>query len=330
MLVLGIESSCDETAAAIVEDGRIIHSNIISSQIDLHKTYGGVVPELASRKHIENISIVVRAALEEAGLTIGDIDLIGATRGPGLIGSLLVGLSYAKALSYANNIDFVGVNHMEGHICANYLQTDLRPPFISLVVSGGHTYLVHVKDYGIYDVVGRTLDDAAGEAYDKVARTIGLGYPGGPPIDRLAKEGDSSIEFPRVMIDEGYNFSFSGLKTSVLNYVNSQKMKEIPLEVVDIARSFQDAVLDVLVTKTLRLAEEKNIKRIAVSGGVSANDGLRQRFADLEKTHSIKAYFPSKILSTDNACMIGSAAYFAYKRDGKSPYDIKAIPNLGL
>lgn len=331
MIVLGIESSCDETAAAIVEDGRIIHSNIISSQIEIHKKYGGVVPEVASRKHIEMISQVVEDALKEAKMQISDIDLVGATRGPGLIGSLLVGLSYGKALAFANNIPFVGVNHMEGHISANYLNSDLEPPFLSLVVSGGHTYLVHVKDYLNYEVIGRTRDDAAGEAYDKVSRTLGLGYPGGPVIDKLASEGENSIDFPRVMLkEENYDFSFSGLKTAVLNYINLQNMKNEAINNKDIARSFQDAVLDVLVGKTMRLAKELNIKTIGISGGVSANEGLRGRFADLEKREGIKSYFPSKILSTDNAAMIASAAYYQYKREGASPYSIKAVPNLGL
>ncbi len=330
MLVLGIESSCDETAASVVKDGREILSNIISSQIDVHKKYGGVVPEVASRKHLEIISQVVRDALVEANVTIEDIDLVGATRGPGLIGSLLVGLSYGKALSFSNNIPFVGVNHMEGHIAANYLGTDLKPPFISLIVSGGHTYLIHVIDYINFEVIGRTRDDAAGEAYDKVARTLGLGYPGGPEIDKLAKTGKDNIDFPRVMIKEDhYDFSFSGLKTAVLNYINSQKMKGLEISKEDVATSFQNAVLDVLVAKTMRLSQEIGIKKIAISGGVSANDGLRQRFKDLEK-NGIISYFPNKILSTDNGAMISAAAYYQYIREGISDYKIKAVPNLGL
>lgn len=331
MIVLGIESSCDETAAAIVKDGRQICSNIISSQIDIHKKYGGVVPEVASRKHIEMISYVVEEALREAKIDISDVDLVAATRGPGLIGSLLVGLSYAKALAFANDIDFVGVNHMEGHIAANYLDSDLNPPFLSLVVSGGHTYLIHVKDYTSYDVIGRTRDDAAGEAYDKIARTLGLGYPGGPKIDKLAKVGQATIDLPRVMLKEDhYDFSFSGLKTAVLNYINSQQMKGEEIVAEDLARSFQDSVLDVLVGKTMRLARELDIKTIAVSGGVSANDGLRSRFADLEREEGIKAYFPSKILSTDNAAMIAAAGYNQYKSQGPSDFSIKAVANLGL
>lgn len=331
MIVLGIESSCDETCGAIVEDGRKIHSNIIASQIDIHKKYGGVVPEVASRQHLNIISQVVQEALKEANMTIDDIDLIGATRGPGLIGALLVGLSYGKGLAFSQDIPFVGVNHMEGHICANYLESDLEPPYISLVVSGGHTYLIVVKDYEHFEVVGRTRDDAAGEAYDKIARTIGLGYPGGPVIDKLAKEGNETIEFPRVMLKEdNYDFSFSGLKTAVLNYLNSMNMKNIEINEKDIAKSFQEAVLDVLVGKTMRLSNETNIKSIAVSGGVSANDGLRSRFKKMEKEYGIKSYFPEKVFSTDNGAMIASAAYFQYKREGESPYTIKAVPNLGL
>ena len=331
MLVLAIESSCDETAAAVVEDGRIIKSNIISSQIDIHKKWGGVVPEVASRAHLEIISNVVDDALKEARVTLDEIDLIGATRGPGLIGSLLVGLSYAKGLAYSNNIPFVGANHMEGHISANYLETDLKPPYISLVVSGGHTYLIHVKDYSEYEVVGRTRDDAAGEAYDKVSRTLGLGYPGGPAIDKLAKEGSPTIDFPRVTIsDDTYDFSFSGLKTAVLNYLNSVRMKCKEPDKADVARSFQDAVVDVLVEKTMRLSDELGIKTIAISGGVSANDELRHRFSELEKTRGIKTYFPSKILSTDNAAMIAAASFYQYKNEGESDFSIKAVPNLGL
>lgn len=331
MYVLGIESSCDETAAAVIKDGRVICSNIIASQIDTHKIYGGVVPEVASRMHLETISHVVREALNESNLKIDDIDLIGATRGPGLIGALLVGLSYGKALAFSNEIPFVGVNHMEGHISANYLDTDLEPPFISLVVSGGHTYLIHVKNELEFEVVGRTKDDAAGEAFDKIARTLGLGYPGGPYIDKYAKIGKSNIDFPRVMLKEdNYDFSFSGLKTAVLNYINSQKMKDEDIVIEDVARSFQDAVLDVLVGKTMRLSQETGITKIAVSGGVSANDGLRKRFQELEEKGLIKSYFPSKILSTDNAAMIAGAAYFQYQREGTSPFSIKAVANLGL
>lgn len=332
MLVLGIESSCDETAAAVVEDGRIIHSNIIASQIDTHKLYGGVVPEIASRKHLEVISSVVRSALEGANVKISDIDLIGATIGPGLIGALLVGMSYGKALAFANDIPFVGVNHMKGHISANYLDYEnLKPPFISLVVSGGHTYLILVKDYNEYEIIGRTHDDAAGEAFDKVARTLGLGYPGGPIIDKLAAIGKANIEFPRVMLKEdNYDFSFSGLKTAVLNYINSEKMAGREVVNEDVAASFQAAVLDVLVEKTLRLSRELGIKDVAISGGVSANQGLRDRLNLHETTGEIKLYSPSRILCTDNAAMIAGAAYYTYMEEGASLFGIKAVPNLDL
>lgn len=332
MLVLGIESSCDETAAAVVEDGRKIHANVISSQIDTHKLYGGVVPEIASRKHLEVISQVVRSALEEAGVGIEGIDLIGATIGPGLIGALLVGMSYGKALAFSNDIPFIGVNHMKGHISANYLDYEnLKPPFISLVVSGGHTYLILVKDYNDYEIIGRTHDDAAGEAFDKVARTLGLGYPGGPLIDKLSKVGSSHIEFPRVMLKEdNYDFSFSGLKTAVLNYINSEKMAGREIVVEDVAASFQDAVLDVLVGKTIRLSKELGIKDIAISGGVSANQGLRDRLEEHERVGDINLFSPSRILCTDNAAMIAGAAYYAYLEEGVSPFDIKAVPTLDL
>lgn len=332
MLVLGIESSCDETACAVVEDGRIIHSNIISSQIDTHKLFGGVVPEVASRMHLEVISKIAKEALDEANLKIKDIDLIGATKGPGLIGALLVGLSYAKAISFSENIPFVGVNHMRGHICANYLSNkNLEPPFISLVVSGGHTYLIIVKNYVEYEILGSTQDDAAGEAYDKVARKLGLGYPGGPKIDKLAAVGKDIFNFPRVMLKEdNYDFSFSGLKTAVLNQINSMNQKGIEINKEDMAASFQDAVMDVLVEKTLRLSREKNIKKVAISGGVAANSELRRRFQKLEDEGEIIFYAPDKILCTDNAAMIASAAYYTYLKEGKSEYSIKASPNLNL
>lgn len=330
MLVLGIETSCDETAASVVKNGRTILSNVVATQIQTHKLYGGVVPEIASRQHLDAISLVVRQALEQAKLTIEDIDLIGATYGPGLIGSLLVGLSYGKALAFANNKPFVGVNHMLGHISTNYLETDLEPPFISMVVSGGHTYLIKVEDYDDLEVVGRTRDDAAGEAFDKVARTIGLGYPGGPYIDKEAKKGKATIDFPRVMIDDGYDFSFSGLKTAVLNYINSMNMKNQEISIPDLSKSFQDAVLDVLIYKVLKLSDETGIKTIAFSGGVSANQGLRDRMTNISKEKGLKIYFPDKSLSTDNGAMIAAGAFYEYQSKGKSPMDIRAIPNLGL
>ncbi|NLY21420.1 MAG: tRNA (adenosine(37)-N6)-threonylcarbamoyltransferase complex transferase subunit TsaD [Tissierellia bacterium] len=332
MNILAIESSCDETAASVLIDGRTVLSNVISSQIDVHKQFGGVVPEIASRKHLEAICTVVEQALEEANMSFEDIDLVGATRGPGLIGALLVGLSYGKGLAYSLAKPFVGVNHMQGHICANYISyVDLEPPFVSLVVSGGHTYLIHVKDYIDYEIIGRTRDDAAGEAFDKVARTIGLGYPGGPKIDALAKKGKDNIDFPRVFLEEdSYDFSFSGLKTAVLNYINSQKQKGLDIVVEDVATSFQTAVLDVLVTKSIKLTNELHLDKIVLSGGVAANDGLRERLEREGEVDGISIYYPPKILCTDNAAMIGSAAYYQYEKYGEDDLNIKANPNLGL
>lgn len=332
MNILAIESSCDETAAAVLKDGREVLSNVISTQIDTHKKFGGVVPEIASRQHLEAICAVVEQALEEANMKFEDLDLIGATRGPGLIGALLVGLSYGKGLAYSLDLPFVGVNHMQGHICANYIaHTELEPPFVSLVVSGGHTYLIHVIDYIDYEIIGRTRDDAVGEAFDKVARTIGLGYPGGPKIDALAKTGEANIEFPRVMLEnDSYDFSFSGLKTAVLNYVNSERQAGRELVVEDIATSFQTAVLDVLVTKTLKLTRELKLDKIVISGGVAANDGLRERLTREAGEEGIEVYYPPKILCTDNAAMIGSAAYYDFIKNGKDSLNIKANPNLGL
>lgn len=333
MLTLAIETSCDETSCSVIRDGREVLSNIISSQIEIHRQFGGVVPEVASRKHIENINKIIQEALDQADCGFEDLDLIGVTRGPGLVGALLVGISSAKALAYGLNKPLIGVNHIEGHISANFIEhKDLEPPFTCLIVSGGHSYLVHAKDYADYELVGRTRDDAAGEAFDKVARSLGLPYPGGPHIDRLAKEGNpQAINFPRVFLEDGsYDFSFSGLKTAVLNYLNqaSQKGEEIVIE--DVAASFQEAVLDVLVEKSFRLAQERGSKKIALSGGVAANDGLRRKMEERAKREGIAIYYPSKILCTDNAAMIGSAAYFAYKKGQRSGLDLTVEPNLGL
>ncbi|MDO5725814.1 MAG: tRNA (adenosine(37)-N6)-threonylcarbamoyltransferase complex transferase subunit TsaD [Tissierellia bacterium] len=332
MIILGIESSCDETAVAIVEDGKTLHSNIISSQIEIHKQFGGVVPEIASRKHIEAICPAVYDALKEAKLNFSDIDLIGATRGPGLIGALLVGLSYGKALSFSLNLPFVGVNHMLGHICANYItHKDLKPPFVCLLVSGGHSYLIEVKDYADYIIHGRTRDDAAGEAFDKVARTMGIGYPGGPVVDRLAKKGKDNLDFPRVWLeDDSYDFSFSGLKTAVLNYLNSKNQKGEEIIIEDVCASFQAAVNEVLTEKAFRLADELNLDTITISGGVSANEGLREMMENRAKICGKEIYYPEKILCTDNAAMIASAAYFQYLKYGADKYSIKADPNLSL
>ena len=332
-LILSIESSCDETSAAVVKDGREVLSNIIASQIETHKKYGGVVPEVASRMHIEVINGVVIEALEEANVKLEDIDAIGVTYGPGLVGALLVGLQYAKGLSYSLKKPLVGVNHIEGHICANYIEhKDLKPPFVSLVVSGGHTFIVHVKDYGEYEVIGQTRDDAAGEAYDKVARALGLGYPGGPKIDKLAKEGnEKAIEFPKANFhDDTLDFSFSGVKSAVLNYLNKCKMQNIEINKADVAASFQKAVVDVLKQNVLKTCKQKNIDKIAIAGGVASNSALRETLIKAASKEGIKVLFPSQILCTDNAAMIGSAAYFNFVRGLEAPLNINAKPNLKL
>ncbi len=330
--VLAIETSCDETAAAVVVNGREVRSNVIATQIDLHTQYGGVVPEIASRMHVEKINLVIKEALEKANLTLEEIDVIGVTYGPGLVGALLVGVVAAKALAFTKNKPLVGVHHIEGHIAANYIEhKELEPPFLCLVVSGGHTHLVHVKDYKEYEIIGKTRDDAAGEAYDKVARAIGLPYPGGPKIDALSQEGNrDAIKFPKAMLGEGYDFSFSGVKSSVLNYVNSAKMKEEPLNVADIAASFQHSVVDVLVSKTIALAKEKNIDKIALAGGVASNKGLRAAMDEACEANQFKLYYPSPLLCTDNAAMIGSAAYYEYQSGSLANMSLNAVPNLPI
>lgn len=331
--ILAIESSCDETAAAVVHNGREVLSNVISSQIDLHKLYGGVVPEIASRKHIEKINQVIEEALSEAKVTLDDIDAIGVTYGPGLVGALLVGVAEAKAIAFAKNLPLVGVHHIEGHISANYIEhPDLEPPFLCLVVSGGHTHLVRVKDYGTYEILGRTRDDAAGEAYDKVARAIGLGYPGGPKIDRLAKEGNpEAVKFPKAHIEDApYDFSFSGLKSAVLNYINGCKMKGQTFDPADIAASFQKAVVDVLVEKAMHAVEEFGTYTFAIAGGVAANSALRAGMEAACKERGIRFCYPSPILCTDNAAMIGAAAYYEYLTGTRHGWDLNAVPNLKL
>ena len=333
MLTLAIETSCDETSCGVIRNGREVLSNIISSQIEIHRVYGGVVPEIASRKHIENINIIIQEALDIAGVGFRDIDFVSVTQGPGLVGALLVGLASAKAIAYGLGIPLIGVNHIEGHICANFIQhKDLEPPFTCLVVSGGHTYLIDVEDYAQYKLFGRTRDDAAGEAFDKVARAMGLPYPGGPFIDRLAEEGDSSgVIFPRIFLDENsYDFSFSGLKTSVLNHLNQLKQRGEEPIVADIAASFQEAVLDVLVEKTFRLAKEMNRDKIVIAGGVAANKGLRRSLKTRGEKEGIEIFYPSTILCTDNAAMIGSAGYFNFMKGIRSPLDLKVNPNLGF
>ena len=331
--ILAIESSCDETSAAVVLNGREILSNVIASQISTHEQYGGVVPEVASRMHIEAISGVVEEALLKANITLENIDAIGVTYGPGLVGALLVGLQFAKGLAFASKKPLVGVNHIEGHICANYIQhKDLKPPFISLVVSGGHTFIVHVKDYGIYEVIGQTRDDAAGEAYDKVARALGLGYPGGPKIDKLAKEGNpKAITFPKANFhEETLDFSFSGVKSAVLNYLNKCSMQNIEVNKADVAASFQQAVVDVLKDNVLLTCKKKNIDTIAIAGGVASNSTLRETLINEAGKKGIKVLFPTPILCTDNAAMIGSAAYFNFINGKVNDLNLNAKPNLKL
>ena len=333
MNILAIESSCDETAAAVVQDGRKVLSNIISSQIEIHKLYGGVVPEIASRKHIEKVIQVVDEALKEASLTMDEIDAVAVTYGPGLVGALLVGVSAAKSIAFAHNKPLIGVHHIEGHISANYIENEeLEPPFLCLVVSGGHTNLVIVKDYGEYEVLGKTRDDAAGEAFDKVARAIGLGYPGGPKIQKISEEGNKdAIAFPRAKVaDNPFDFSFSGLKSSVLNYINSCEMKGEEINKADIAASFQEAVVDVLVSHTIEGAKQLGFKKIAMAGGVASNIALREEMKEACERRGFKFYHPSPILCTDNAAMIGAAAYYDYKKGLISDLTLNAVPSLKL
>ncbi|MGN0319567.1 MAG: tRNA (adenosine(37)-N6)-threonylcarbamoyltransferase complex transferase subunit TsaD [Lachnospira sp.] len=333
VLILAIESSCDETAAAVVRNGREVLSNVINTQIAIHTEYGGVVPEIASRKHIENINPVVKMALSDAGVTLDDITAIGVTYGPGLVGALLVGVAEAKAIAFARNKPLVGVHHIEGHISANYVENkELEPPFVSLVVSGGHTHLVKVNDYGEYEIVGKTRDDAAGEAFDKVARAIGLGYPGGPKIDKLAKEGNpDAIEFPRAHVDDApYDFSFSGIKSAVLNYINSANMHGEEINRADVAASFQKAVVDALVSRAVRLTKESGIDKLAIAGGVASNSALREAVKRECEKNNIRFFSPSPKLCTDNAAMIGAAAYYEYIKGVRHGYDLNAVPNLKL
>ena len=331
--ILAIESSCDETAAAVVKNGREVLSNVISSQIALHTLYGGVVPEIASRKHIEKINQVVEEALNEAKVTLEDIDAIGVTYGPGLVGALLVGVAEAKAMAFAANKPLVGVHHIEGHISANYIENkELEPPYICLVVSGGHTHLVVVNDYGQYQVIGRTRDDAAGEAFDKVARAIGLGYPGGPKIDKLAKEGNpDAVKFPRASVEGApFDFSFSGLKSAVLNHLNMCQMKGIEINKADIAASFQASVVDALLGRAIFACREYNMDKLAIAGGVASNSAIRKAFEEKCEKENIKFYHPSPIFCTDNAAMIGVAAYYEYMLGTRHGWDLNAVPNLKL
>lgn len=326
ILTLGIESSCDETSVSVVKNGREVLSNVINSQIKIHELYGGVVPEIASRNHVEAISEVTKQALKEANVTFNDIDHIAVTYGPGLVGALLVGVSYAKALSYTLNIPLVGTNHIQGHIAANYItHKDLEPPFLCMVVSGGHTHLVHIKSYEEFEILGKTRDDAIGEAFDKVARVVGLGYPGGPKIDKLAKEGTPNIVLPKTHFDN-LDFSFSGIKTAIINLHH----KNPDINKADLCASFEANVTEVLLDNVLKAAKELGINKIALAGGVSANSYIRAKFLELEKTHGFKIYYPEPILCTDNAAMIASAGYYNYINGKRSDMYLNAIPNLKL
>ena len=325
IITLGIESSCDETSAAVVKNGREVLSNVINSQIKIHEKFGGVVPEIASRNHIEAISDVTKKALKEANVTFQDIDNIACTYGPGLVGALLVGVSYAKGLSYALNKPLTGTNHIEGHIAANYItHKELKPPFLCLIISGGHTHLVHIQDYGKFEILGKTRDDAIGEAFDKVARVIGLGYPGGPKVDKLAKEGNPNIELPKTHI-EGLDFSFSGIKTAIINLHH----KNPDINKADLCASFEKYVTEILINNTIKAAEKLNIRTIALAGGVSANSYIREQFINLEN-QGYKIYYPEPILCTDNAAMIASAGYYRYVSGVTSDLTLNAVPNLKI
>ncbi len=332
-LVLGIESSCDETAAAVVRDGRDILSNVISSQVPIHTIYGGVVPELASRNHIMNINGVIRQSLSDAGVTLDDIDAVAVTFGPGLVGALLVGVAEAKALAYGRGLPLVGVNHMEGHVCANFLDyKELEPPFLCLIVSGGHTHLAMMEDYGSFRILGQTRDDAAGEAFDKVARAIGLGYPGGPKVEAAAKRGDpEAYHFPRGKVtDHPYDFTFSGIKSAVLNFLNHASMSGETVRQEDVAASFQQAVVDVLVERAVAAALSLKQDRLVLAGGVACNGALRAALESACEREGIRLYRPKPILCTDNAAMIASAGYFHFLKGDSADWSLNAVPGLEL
>ena len=333
ILTLGIESSCDETAAAVLRSGRELLSNVISTQIPLHRKYGGVVPEIASRRHIVNVMLVIDEALRKADVSLSEIDQIAVTYGPGLVGALLVGVSAAKGLSFALDVPLIGVNHLEGHIFANFLShTELEPPFMALVVSGGHTALIHVIGYNHFVLMGQTRDDAAGEAFDKIARVMGLPYPGGPEIDKMAAEGDEdAVDFPRALREKGnYEFSFSGLKSAVLNYLNEMKMKRIEVNKADVAASFQKAVIEVLVQKALEALQETKLNTLVLAGGVAANSALERRLRETSAEHGIRFYYPDKILCTDNAAMIACRGYYQSQAGLFSDLRLNAVPGLSL
>ena len=331
--ILAVETSCDETAASVVRNGREVLSNVIYTQIADHTRYGGVVPEIASRRHIEKINQVIEEALSQAGMSLRELSAIAVTYGPGLVGALLVGVSAAKAISFATGVPLVGIHHISGHISANYIEyPELEPPFVCLVASGGQSHLVVVRDYGEYEIIGRTRDDAAGEAFDKVARAIGLGYPGGPKIDRLSKEGNpDAIAFPRAKnVDNPYDISFSGLKSAVLNYLNGCKMKGETVCQADVAASFQKAVTDVLVEHSLHAVQEYGYDKFAIAGGVASNSSLRAAFGQECAKAGIRFYHPSPVYCTDNAAMIGVAGYYEYRKGIRHGYDLNAVPNLQL
>ena len=328
IIILAVESSCDETACSIVKNGREVLSNVIATQIDIHKRYGGVVPEIASRNHIDCISNVIQEAIDSSGISLNDIDVVAATYGPGLVGALLVGLSTAKAFAFSANKPFLGVHHIEGHIAANYItHKDLEPPYICLVVSGGHSNIVYVKDYTEFEILGRTRDDAVGEAFDKVSRVIGLEYPGGPKIDKLAKNGSPTYKLPQTYFEDSLDFSFSGIKTAVINLVHKEKDN---INVEDLCASFESAITDMLLTNVLKACKQKSCNKLALAGGVSANSYLRSKIDIVGQDNNLKIFYPELKYCTDNAAMIGAAAYYDFIAGKHSDLDLNAVPYLKL